>query len=53
MALLTSSAQCVLRGVDKERRKVFSDGAGGAMPEIGLLPIARVALQVATQVLPP
>jgi hypothetical protein len=32
---------------------VFSDEAGGTMAEIGLLPFARVALQVATRVLPP
>src|SRR6202030_185562 len=31
----------------------FSDGAGGTMAEVGLLPFARVALEVATQVLPP
>src|SRR5713226_7125855 len=52
-ALLTSSTQLVFREVDKERLKVFSDGAGGTMAEVGLLPFARVALQVATQVLPP
>src|SRR6202451_2970323 len=32
---------------------MFSTGAGGGMPEIGLLPFARVALDVATAVLPP
>jgi hypothetical protein len=53
MALLTSSAQIMLRGVDKEGQSVFSDGAGGTMAEVGLLPMARVARQVATQVLPP
>src|SRR5215470_10530329 len=31
---------------------VFSTRAGGGMPEIGLLPFARVALDVATAVLP-
>jgi hypothetical protein len=31
---------------------VFSTRAGGAMPEIGLLPFARVALDVATATLP-
>jgi len=31
---------------------VFSHGAGGAMPEIGLLPFARVAMEVATAILP-
>jgi Transposase DDE domain/Transposase domain (DUF772) len=31
---------------------MFSIPAGGAMPEIGLLPFARVALQVASAVLP-
>src|SRR5260370_19754638 len=39
--------------VDKKRLTVFSDGAGGTMAEVGLLPFARVALEVATQVLPP
>src|SRR6267154_415929 len=52
-ALLTSSAQFSLRGVDKQRLTVFSDRAGGSMAEVGLLPFARVALQVATLVLPP
>jgi hypothetical protein len=32
---------------------MFSNQAGGAMPEIGLLPFARVAMDVATPVLPP
>jgi hypothetical protein len=32
---------------------MFSNQAGGAMPEIGLLPFARVAMDVATAVLPP
>src|SRR2546425_4478249 len=53
LALLTSWAQFSLRGIDKEGLTVFSDGAGGTMAEVGLLPFARVALQVATQVLPP
>src|SRR5258706_1176020 len=39
--------------VGKKRLPVFSDGAGGTMAEVGLLPFARVALEVATQVLPP
>src|SRR5260221_11190888 len=39
--------------VDKKRLTVFSDGAGGTMAEVGLLPFARGALEVATQVLPP
>src|SRR5258708_2129238 len=39
--------------VDKKRLTVFSDGPGGEMAEGGLLPFARVALEVATQVLPP
>src|SRR6267143_2355063 len=51
--LLTSWAQFSLQGADKERLTVFSDGAGGTMAEVGPLPFARVALQVATQVLPP
>src|SRR6266403_167164 len=52
-ALLTSSAQFSLQGIDKGRLAVFSGRAGGTMAEVGLLPFARVALQVATQVLPP
>ena len=32
---------------------VFSLGAGGEMAEVGLLPFARTALQVATAVLTP
>src|SRR5260370_13944731 len=42
-----------MREIDKEALVVFSDEAGGTMAEVGLLPFARVALQVATQVLPP
>src|SRR5260370_29747805 len=53
MALLTSSAQFVFREVDKKRLTVFSARAGGTMAEVGLLPFAGVALQVATKVLPP
>src|SRR5258708_23119225 len=53
MALLTSSTQLVLGEVDKGSLAVFSDEAGGTMAEVGLLPLARVALEVATQVLPP
>src|SRR5882762_3637135 len=53
LALLTSSAQFSLQGIDKGRLAVFSGRAGGTMAEVGLLPFARVALQVATQVLPP
>src|SRR5260370_8348890 len=53
MALLTSSTQLVLGEVDKGSLAVFSDEAGGTMAEVGLLPFARVALEVATQVLPP
>src|SRR5260370_28882699 len=52
-ALLTCSAQFVLQEIDKEGVVVFSDEAGGTMAEVGLLPFARVALEVATQVLPP
>src|SRR5258708_11274416 len=37
---------------DKPGRMMFSTQAGGGMPEIGLLPFARVALDVATTVLP-
>jgi hypothetical protein len=43
----------LLRGIDEQRLTVFSDEAGGTMAEVGLLPFARVALQVAAQVLPP
>jgi hypothetical protein len=43
----------MFRELDKEGLTVFSDGAGGTMAEVGLLPFVRVALQVATQVLPP
>ena len=42
-----------LREIDREALIVFSDEAGGTMAEVGLLPFARVALEVATQVLPP
>ena len=42
-----------LQGVDKERLSLVFDGAGRSMAEVGLLPFARVALQVAPQVLPP
>ena len=38
MALLNSSR-------DKHERVVFSMRAGGAMPEIGILPFAHVALE--------
>ncbi|HET7258252.1 MAG TPA: hypothetical protein VFI75_00935, partial [Candidatus Acidoferrum sp.] len=34
--------------IDKSGLTVFSDRAGGTMAEVGLLPFARVALQVAT-----
>jgi hypothetical protein len=53
MALLTSSAQLEFGVLDKETASVFSDQAGGTMAEVGLLPFARVALQVAARVLPP
>ncbi len=53
LALLTSSAQSVFGEIDKERLAMFSDGAGGTMAGVGLLPFARVAWQVAAQVLPP
>jgi hypothetical protein len=52
VALLTSSVQFKFCEIDKWRARVFSDGAGGTMAEIGLLPFAHVALQVATRVLP-
>src|ERR1700747_2751855 len=39
-------------GGDSSLALVFSTGAGGGMAEIGLLPFARVALEVATAVLP-
>src|SRR5580698_6654825 len=53
MALLTSSAQLEFGVLDKETASVFSDQAGGTMAEVGLLPFARVALQVAARILPP
>src|SRR6266404_6153570 len=37
---------------DRPGGMMFSTQAGGGMPEIGLLPFARVALDVATTVLP-
>jgi hypothetical protein len=46
-------AQSYCESIDKEGLVVFSDGAGGTMAEVGLLPFARVALEMATQVLPP
>src|SRR5258707_15689661 len=52
-ALLTSSAQFSFPVIDKEKVTVFSNEAGGMMAEVGLLPFARVALQVATRILPP
>lgn len=51
-ALFTSSARRMVGAVDKWSVAVFSDAAGGTMAEVGLLPFARVALQVPTQVLP-
>jgi Transposase domain (DUF772) len=53
MALLTSSTQLVFGEVDKGSLAVFPDEAGGTIAEGGLLPFAHVALNVATQVLPP
>jgi hypothetical protein len=53
VALLTSLAQFEFGKIDNEGFAVFSDEAGGTMAEVGLLPFARVALQVATRVLPP
>src|SRR5712691_3801617 len=38
--------------MDKRRGRVFSDEAGGTMAEVGLLPFARMALDVASTVLP-
>lgn len=52
-ALLTSSAQRLIFYEDERTVMVFSNGAGGAMPEIGLLPFARVAMNAAAAVLPP
>jgi hypothetical protein len=37
---------------DERSAMMFSMGAGGGMPEIGLLPFARVAMDVATAVVP-
>jgi hypothetical protein len=52
VALLTSLTQRPIFYEDEETVMVFSNGAGGAMPEIGLLPFARVARDVATAILP-
>jgi hypothetical protein len=38
--------------IDKEEGWVLSEEAGGRMAEIGLLPFAHVALEVARSVLP-
>jgi hypothetical protein len=46
-------AQRLIFHEDERAVMVFSNGTGGAMPEIGLLPFARVALDAATAVLPP
>src|SRR6202048_579879 len=53
MALLTSPAQFLFRGSTRRGLRCFLMGPEGTMDEGGLLPFARVALQVATQVLPP
>jgi hypothetical protein len=45
-------AQRLIFHEDERTVMVFSNGAGGAMPEIGLLPFARVAMDVATATLP-
>jgi hypothetical protein len=45
-------AQRLIFHEDERAVMVFSNGAGGAMPEIGLLPFARVAMDVATVILP-
>src|SRR6266404_4981704 len=49
MALLTSPAQFLFRGSTRRGLRCFLM----EQAEVGLLPFARVALQVATQVLPP
>src|SRR5208283_4861023 len=53
VALLTSSTLAVFFWSDRRAAMMFSKDAGGAMPEIGLLPFARVALEVARAALPP
>src|SRR6202048_1434302 len=53
MALLTSPAQFLFRGSTRRGLRCFLMEQEGTMAEVGLLPFARVALQVATQVLPP
>src|SRR6202048_91422 len=52
-ALLTSPAQFLFRGSTRRGLRCFLMEQEGTMAEVGLLPFARVALQVATQVLPP
>jgi hypothetical protein len=52
-ALFTCSTREVVFEGDRRTAMMFSTGAGGAMPEIGLLPFARVALDAVTAVLPP
>src|SRR5260370_40876873 len=49
MALLTSPAQFLFRGSTRRGLRCFLM----EQAEVGLLPFARVALEVATQVLPP
>ena len=53
MAPFTSSAREMVFEEDRRTAMMFSTGAGGGRPEIGLLPLARVAMDVATAVLPP
>jgi hypothetical protein len=50
---LTSLAQFLFLGAYKEGLKLFSDGARGTMAEVRLLSFVRVALKVATNLLPP
>jgi Transposase DDE domain/Transposase domain (DUF772) len=52
MTLFTSLAQRLIFHEDERTVMVFSKAAEGAMPEIGLLPFAHVAMDVATATLP-
>jgi hypothetical protein len=52
VALFTSLAPRLIFHEDERAVMVFSNRAGGAMPEIGLLPFARVARDVATAIVP-
>src|SRR5579875_309352 len=52
MALLTSSLHQGKLEISDRSKLLFAIEAGGAMAEVGLLPFARIALQVSQAVLP-